>query len=175
MSGPFSKINTLCGPLMKTGPVGGAQQTKQYVYNIPCVCGRCYIGDTSRHLEVCIKEVKYNLSQGLLENSKLTQHVYEEGHKICWNEAKVLQIEPNATYRKYKEIAHMSLIAYLISQPSLEISPIWTLAITAEVKKYSPAQCRLSGKTVIFVLLLLLLLYGELESPVKTSILTDPW
>jgi DNA-binding transcriptional regulator YhcF (GntR family) len=47
--------------------------------------------------------------------SKLVQHAYAEGHKICWNEAKILQIEPNTTYRKYKEFAHMSLIDHPIS------------------------------------------------------------
>jgi predicted GIY-YIG superfamily endonuclease len=84
------------------GPVRDAQQTKQSVYSIPCDCGRCYIGATSRLLEVRIKEHKYNLTQSLLEKSELAQHVYEAGHKICWKEAKVLQVEPNATYRKYK-------------------------------------------------------------------------
>jgi hypothetical protein len=29
---------------------------------------------------------------------------------ICWEEAKVLQIKPNTTYRKYEESAHMSLV-----------------------------------------------------------------
>jgi hypothetical protein len=77
---------------------------------------------------------KYNLTQGLLAKSELAQHVYE-GHEICWKEAKVLQIEPNTTYRKYKESAYMSLIDHLISQPSLDISPIWTPIITAEAKK----------------------------------------
>jgi hypothetical protein len=73
---------------MKTGPVRDAQQTKQYVYNIACDCGRCYIGETSRPSEVRVKEHKYNLTQGLLEKSKLAQHAYEEGHKICWKEAR---------------------------------------------------------------------------------------
>jgi hypothetical protein len=63
------------------------------------------------------------LAQHLLENSKLAQLAYEEGHKICWKEAKVLLIEPNTTYRKYKESAHMSLIDHPISQLSLDISP----------------------------------------------------
>jgi hypothetical protein len=44
----------------------------------------------------------------LLEKSKIAQHVYKEGHKICWNELKVLQIEWNTAYRKYKESAHVS-------------------------------------------------------------------
>jgi hypothetical protein len=67
--------------------------------------------------------------------SKLDQHSYEEGHKICWKEAKVLQIVPNTTYRQYKESAHMSLAAHPISQPSLDISPIWTFIIEAEVRE----------------------------------------
>jgi hypothetical protein len=37
----------LCGTLMKTGPARDAQQTKQCALNIPCDCGRCYIGETS--------------------------------------------------------------------------------------------------------------------------------
>jgi hypothetical protein len=48
-------------------------------------------------------------------------------------EAKVLQIEPNATYSKYKESAHTSLAAHLISQPSLDIS-IWTPIIELQLR-----------------------------------------
>jgi hypothetical protein len=38
-----------------------------------------------------MKEHKYILTQRLLEKSELAPHAYE-GHKICWKEAKVLQI-----------------------------------------------------------------------------------
>jgi hypothetical protein len=75
---------------MKTGPVRDCQQTKQCVHSISFDCGRCYIGETSRLLKVRIKEHRYNLIEGLLEEPKLAQHAYEEGHKICWNEVKVL-------------------------------------------------------------------------------------
>jgi hypothetical protein len=117
-----------------TGPGRDAQQTKQCVYSIPCDCGRCYIRETSRPLEVRIKEHKNNRTQGLHEKSKSAQHTYEEGHEICWNEFRILQIEPNTTYRKYKESAQMSLLDHPISQRSLHISPIWTPVITAEIK-----------------------------------------
>jgi hypothetical protein len=36
---------------------------------------------------------------------------------------------PDTTYRKYKESVQMSLIDHPISQPSLDISPIWTPVI----------------------------------------------
>jgi hypothetical protein len=88
----FLAKHTLCGTLVKPGPVRDAKQTKQWVYNIPCEFGRCNVSETRRSLEICIKDHKYNLKEGLLEESKLGQHAYEEGHKICWNEAKVLQI-----------------------------------------------------------------------------------
>jgi hypothetical protein len=53
---------------MKTEPVREAQQTMQCVYSNPCDCGRCYIGETGRPLEVRIKEHKYNLTQVCLKN-----------------------------------------------------------------------------------------------------------
>jgi hypothetical protein len=120
---------------MKTRLARDAQQKKQCVYNMPCDCDRCYISEKSRPLEVLIKEHKYNLTHGLLEKSKLAQYAYKEGHRICWKEAKVLHIEPNNTYRKYKESTHMSPVDHPVSQPSLDISPIWTPIITAEVRK----------------------------------------
>jgi hypothetical protein len=60
----------------------------------------------------------------MLEKSKLAQHAYEEDHRIRWKEAKVLQIEPNCTYRECKEAAYMVLEDHRISQPSLDMSPI---------------------------------------------------
>jgi hypothetical protein len=64
------------------------------VYAISHVTVVDVIGDTSRQLEVRMKEHKFDLTQGLLETSNLAQHPYE-GHKICWKKAKVLQTEPN--------------------------------------------------------------------------------
>jgi hypothetical protein len=77
---------------------------------------------------------------------------YDTYVKYCWSEVKVLQIEPNNTYRKYKESAHMSLLDHLISQASLDTSPIWTPVITAEVKNYNSVKCRLSGNICFLVL-----------------------
>jgi hypothetical protein len=72
--------------------------------------------------QLCARSVK----------KKKTQHTYE-GHKMCWKEARVQQSEPNIIYRKYKISAHMSLLVNPISQPSVDISPIWILVISEEV------------------------------------------
>jgi hypothetical protein len=48
---------------------------------------------------------------------------------------KVLQVELNRIWRRYKELAHVTCAVQLISQHSLEISPIWTPLITKEVSK----------------------------------------
>jgi hypothetical protein len=145
----FKTKHALSGTLMETGPVRDAQQTKQCAYSIPCDCGRCYIGETSRPSQVHIKEQKYNLTQGLIEKTKLAQHAYEGGHKICWKEAKVLQIEWNITYTKQKEPAHMSLLDHPISQPSLDISPIWTLPLSQQKSRnYCSVKGRLCVKFV---------------------------
>jgi hypothetical protein len=122
--------DTFHGTIMKSGPVRYAQQTKQCVYNIPRECDRCYVGETSRPLEVFVEEHKYSYNP-----SKLARHSYKEGHEILWKEAKVLKIEPNTTYRKYKETAHVSLVDHPISQPSLDTCPIWAPITEAEVRK----------------------------------------
>jgi hypothetical protein len=104
----------------------------QIVYSIPCECGRSYIGETGRPLAVRILEHRYNLKQSLVV---LAQHAYEEYHRVSWDEARVLEVESNSRYRKYKESAHLACSTNPISQPILDISPIWIPLINDEVKK----------------------------------------
>jgi hypothetical protein len=46
-----------------------------------------------------------------------------------------IQKEPNTIFRKYKESAHMAYLENMISQPSLEMSPIWLPIIKEEIKR----------------------------------------
>jgi hypothetical protein len=88
-----------------------------------CDCGRCYIGETGRPLQVHIKEHKDSLTQDLFQKSKLAQHAYEEGHDLCWKEAKTFHIGTNDIYRKNKVVANISLAAHSVIHPSLHLSP----------------------------------------------------
>jgi hypothetical protein len=82
-----------------------------------------YIGETGRPLAVRLCE----------DESKLTRYTYDEGHGIGWDEARVFEIESNSRYRKYKESAHMTCLTNPISQPSVDVAPIWISLISHEV------------------------------------------
>jgi hypothetical protein len=69
-----------------------------------------------------------------------TQHAHEEGHKICW-----------LACRKYKEPAHMSLVDHPISQPSLDISPMWTSIIAAGVRKLQLRPAHIMCENCVFM------------------------
>jgi hypothetical protein len=70
-----------------------------------------------------LHEHKHNL-KGLLEKSKLTQRTYEEDHRVCWDEDRVLEIQSNSMCQKYKESGHLACLTNPISQPSFDLSPI---------------------------------------------------
>jgi hypothetical protein len=112
---------------MKTRPERDQQQTAQCIYSTPSECGRSYIGETGRPLARWRHEHRSSLKEGLLEKSKLAWHAYEEGHGVAWDEARILKIENNSRYRKYKKLAHVVCLT------SSNISPIWIPLISNEV------------------------------------------
>jgi hypothetical protein len=84
-------------------------------------------------LAVRLREHTHNIKEGLLEKSNLAQHAYEECHRVVWVEARILEIENNSRYRKYKESVHIACFTNPISQPSMDISPICVPLISNEV------------------------------------------
>jgi hypothetical protein len=77
----------------------------------------------------------------------LSQHAYEEGHKICWKEVKVLQIEPNTTYRKHKESAHDWLLIRSVN-PGWTSLPSGLPLLQQKSENYNSIQRRLGVKAV---------------------------
>jgi len=77
-----------------------------------------------------LREHRRNLELGHLERSRLAEHSYEENRRVLWKEAKFLETEKNAVYRKYKEAAYMACLQNPISRPSVEIPPICHSLIT---------------------------------------------
>jgi hypothetical protein len=117
----FKTKHNLRSSLMKTRQERDPQQTAQCIYSIHCECDRSGIVETGRPLAVRLREHRHNLQQGLLEKSKLVQRAYEQGHREGCDDARILEIESNSRYRKYKESAHLACLTNPISQTSLNI------------------------------------------------------
>ena len=67
--------------------------TKQsnVVYEVPCTCGKVYIGETKRRLETRLKEHKDACTRYLTDKSAIAEHAWANDHPINWAETKILQ------------------------------------------------------------------------------------
>jgi hypothetical protein len=104
---------------MRTRPERGPQQTAHCIQCIPCE-----FGETGRPLAVRPCEHRHNRRDGLTEKSYVVQLACEEGHRIRWNEERILDVENNSRYRKYRQSTHMACLTNLITQPTLDFSQI---------------------------------------------------
>jgi hypothetical protein len=71
--------------------------------------------------------------------------------KVGWDEAQISEIESNSRYGKYKESAHMACLTNPISQPSLDISPIWIPLISSQVSKSQEHQHDLTASSWVSI------------------------
>lgn len=87
-----------------------ARETKPCVYEIPCYCGKKYIGQTGRKLKVRISEHKRDVRYDNRAGSAFVEHLYEEGdHGPLWEKAKVVDNEEHLTKRLTKEAMHIHM------------------------------------------------------------------
>ncbi|KAG8235159.1 hypothetical protein J437_LFUL015199 [Ladona fulva] len=70
---------------------------------VPCDCGEAYLGETGCTVETRIKEHKRNVRLKQSEKSAIAEHALDKGHKILFNEIKVLCTTPRYWERIVKE------------------------------------------------------------------------
>ena len=99
-------------------------KTKNVIYQIPCECGKCYIGETLRPLETRIAEHKKCCKEGN-SVSGVAEHMWSERHNILWDKIGILDKETGWTKRKIKEAMHINLSDNAFSQPSIQPSDTW--------------------------------------------------
>jgi len=124
----FKTQNTLRSKLCITKPTNDTQNTKNIVYNIPCICGRSYTGETGRPLEIRKKEHKYNIDRRLVDKSKLAEHILTEhgDHKAQWNQTRILLKEEHTYKRKIKETACILLNGNQeVASSSIDFNRCW--------------------------------------------------
>ena len=122
----FKSSNTLRSILIKTKPDNSEQNSKNCIYSIPCECGKQYIGETSRPLNVRKNEHQNYLRKNEIEKSQICVHAFETGHTINWNNTKILTKEQDNKKRKIKESALILLNnESCVSNSSVDISTTW--------------------------------------------------
>jgi hypothetical protein len=68
------------------------------------------------------------------EGNIWAKHAHKDSHIVGWDKTRILEIESNTRYIKYKESAHMACLTIQSSQPNLGIYPIWIPLSSNEVK-----------------------------------------
>jgi hypothetical protein len=106
---------------MRTKVERNQQQMAQFVYSIPCECGRSYVGETGRPLVMQLHEYRHNVRECILQKSKLAQHAHHGGHRVGWDETRSLDTDGNNRYKKCEQLADMVYLLNPISQPSVII------------------------------------------------------
>ena len=98
----FRSSTTLRGLLTRAKDALPEMKRSGVIYEVPCVCGDVYVGETNRSLEVRLKEHRA-AERGELEKSALAELAWEAGHVIEWEAAQVVGMMRNTAHQKFME------------------------------------------------------------------------
>jgi hypothetical protein len=60
------------------------------VYRIPCDCGRVYIGQTGRSMDIRLKEDQRHIRLENPDKSDVAEHSIDQGHRIQFHNSSIL-------------------------------------------------------------------------------------
>ena len=72
---------------------------------------------------------------GEIDKSKVAEHSREQKHIFQWDKVSVISKEENPRIRILKKSAFIHCTDHVISQPSIDVSPIWLPIIRPEIKR----------------------------------------
>ena len=84
-----------------------AEKQSKVVYQIPCSCGKTYIGETTRKLETRMKEHQDACCKGMLEKSAVAEHAWEHHHPIKWQDTSVIDRAGRPKELQLKKALHI--------------------------------------------------------------------
>jgi hypothetical protein len=89
----------------------------------PSEC-RSTLNTTSDRLwAVRLRQHGLKLEERHLKRSSLAQHSRVEKCRILWKEAKIVEVEKNTVYRRYKEAIYMPCLQSLSADPAMKFLP----------------------------------------------------
>lgn len=98
------RTGTKIGQLMPPNKDPIPQLSTQGVYQIPCVCGKSYIGQTGRSIDCRLKEHKRDVRAGRIERSAVAEHVCNiDHHEMRWDDTRILSKDSKYHQRVIRE------------------------------------------------------------------------
>lgn len=108
------------------------------VYNVPCSCGKSYIGETKRSISIRLKEHIKAIQNNALEKSAIAEHLYDEpSHYIHFEKASILSKERFYIPRLVREAIEIK------RRPNFNRDHSFNLA-----KAWDPVLSRLTSKNI---------------------------
>ena len=105
------------------------------VYNIPCECGKVYIGETGRSMHERIEEHDRDTRLARTQSSTVSEHSNATCHYPLWDEVKFIDRDPHWYTRRIKEAIHIRLHPDNINRDNgIEIPEAWmpTIKLTTQ-------------------------------------------
>ena len=66
------------------------KQAANVVYEVPCTCGKVYIGETTCRFETSLEENKDACIKGFTVKSDIAEHAWTEDHPIRRGDTRIL-------------------------------------------------------------------------------------
>jgi hypothetical protein len=86
------------------------------VYRIPCECGRVYIGQTGRSVDIRLKEHQRLIRLEHPDKSAVAEHSIDQGHRIQFYNSFILSKKTRYIYRIVMEAIEIELHPYNINR-----------------------------------------------------------
>ena len=121
----FTNGSTLQRYLFQVKPPMEFNMIKNYVYSIPCSCGKIYKDETGCPLKVRLNEHRKAVVWGEIEKSGMVDHIWKKGNYLpLWDEVEIIDRAAHRRIRCLKELAHMLGYNDLLIRPSIEMNTI---------------------------------------------------
>jgi hypothetical protein len=86
------------------------------VYRIPCECGRVYIGQTGRSVDIRLKEHQRHKRREHPDKSVVAEHIIDQEHNILFHNSSILVTKTRYMDRVVKEAIGIELHPYNINR-----------------------------------------------------------
>ena len=98
---------TLCSLLTRVKDPLPKEKLAGVVYQIPCQCGKVYVGETQRRLETRVKEHRDACNKGDTGKSAIAEHQWDQQHQVNWEDTRVLDRASRPVQLRVKEALYI--------------------------------------------------------------------